>query len=201
MTTLAVLLAAGGGTRFSAGDEARGHKLLALLRGRAVVDHSFAAMVAAGLDDCVVVTGAVDLADHVSGVAIAHNPRWASGQRSSLMVAVEHARARGHDAIVVGLADQPFVTADAWRRVADSDAPIAVASYGGRRGNPVRLHESVWPELDDPRADPDSGARSLMSRYPDLVRLVECEGSDADIDTVEDLQNLRTQNEDPTTWT
>lgn len=166
-----------------------------------MVDHSLAAMVAAGLDDCVVVTGAVDLADHIIGVASVHNPQWASGQRSSLLVAVQHARARGHDTIVVGLADQPFVTADAWRRVAASDSPIAVASYGGRRGNPVKLAESVWTELIDPGADPDSGARSLMVRHPDLVRLVECEGSDADIDTVEDLQNLRSQNEDPTTWT
>lgn len=189
MTTLAVLLAAGAGTRFTASDPSRGHKLLAPLRGRSVIDHSIAAMVEARLDDCLVVTGAVDLSAHLSGVASIHNPDWASGQRSSLLVAISRARELGHDAVVVGLADQPFVDADSWRRVAASDSPIAVASYGGRRGNPVRLHSSVWDELDDPTADPDSGARNLMIRYPDLVTLVDCEGSDGDIDTVEDLNS------------
>ena len=51
MTTAAVVLAAGGGTRF-AGDA---HKLLAPLRGRPVVVHAVSAALDAALDEVLVV--------------------------------------------------------------------------------------------------------------------------------------------------
>jgi molybdenum cofactor cytidylyltransferase len=180
MTTAAVLLAAGGGTRFH-GD---GHKLLALLRGHPVYEHALAAARAAGLDELIVVLGAVPLA-LPADVTVLANERWAEGQATSVHAAVAHATTAGHEAVVVGLADQPFIEAEAWRMIAGTDGPIVVATYDGRRGNPVRLHRDVWPLL---AADGDEGARALMRSRPDLVRQVACPGDPADIDTVEDLQ-------------
>jgi CTP:molybdopterin cytidylyltransferase MocA len=183
VTTTAALLAAGGSTRFVGPT----HKLLAALDGRPVFRWALDHVVAAGLDHVVVVTGAVDLGIEDVGVTIVHNEHWEHGQAGSLQLAIRAAEAAGSEFIVVGLADQPFIPASAWRAVATSDsaAPILVATFDGRRGpNPVRLHRSVWPQVP---AAGDEGARSLMRLHPDWIDEVACEGSAADIDTLEDL--------------
>lgn len=179
--TVVLVLAAGAGSRYTAS----GHKLLASgVDGRSVLDHSLAAALEAAIGPVVVVTGAIDpvLPD---GVERVHNPDWADGQITSLRRGVEAARALGADRVVVGLGDQPYVSADAWRLVAAASAPIAVATYDGRRRNPVKLESSVWDLL--PRTG-DEGARALMRLRPDLVGEVPCSGSPADIDTVEDVR-------------
>jgi CTP:molybdopterin cytidylyltransferase MocA len=182
-TALGVLLAAGSGTRF----EGNQHKLLSLIDGKTIFSRSLSSMAGSGLDGFIVVSGALDLTDHIGDVEEVHNPDWKTGQRSSVITAMKFARSHGYDAIVVGLADQPFLTSQAWINVASSTSPIAVATYNGTRGNPVRLHSSVWDTFEDLEADPDAGARSLIHLHPELVREVACEGNSADIDTTEDL--------------
>jgi molybdenum cofactor cytidylyltransferase len=104
---------------------------------------------------------------------------------TSLQVGITRARRDGHAAVVVGLGDQPLVQSEAWRRLAGaSTSPLAVATYQGKRGNPVRLSSMVWPLL--PTVG-DEGARVVMRRRPDLVVEVPCPGRSADIDTVDDL--------------
>lgn len=185
MTIAAVVLAAGAGSRFLASGGAH-PKPLAEVGGVPLVDRVLDAVIAAGLDEVVLVDGSTDLSDRAtSEVVVLHNERWPEGIATSLQVAIGHARAAGHRAIVVGLADQPGVSADAWRAVATAVAPITVATYDGRRGNPVRLDAEVWDLLP---LTGDEGARRLMRERPDLVREVPCTGEPWDIDTVEDLE-------------
>ena len=169
---IAALLAAGAGSRF----EGPTHKLLAPFRGKPLYRWAYEHAVSSGLH-VIVVTGDVDL-DLPDTV---HNPRWAEGIATSLQAAV--GAAGDADAIVVGLADQPLIPAEAWRRVASADAPIAVATYGGKRRNPVRLAREVWPELP---ATGDQGASALFRNHEVLE--VACPGNPGDVDRVEDLE-------------
>ena len=140
----------------------------------------------AGLPCTWVVTGCVDLAAVLPpGVTVIDNPDWADGQASSLQRAVARARAADVTAVVVGLGDQPLVPGEAWRAVAASGADIAVATYDGKRRNPVRLAARVWDLLP---GSGDEGARTVMRARPDLVTEVPCPGDPVDIDTREDLQ-------------
>ena len=185
MTTAGVLLAAGAGTRF-AGSQ---HKLLATIEGRSVAARALQSLLDASLDAIALVSGAVDLSavlDEVDGdVVLISNERWESGMASSVRCAASWAAEAGHEAIVVGLADQPFVLPEAWQAVAASDGPIAVATYGSRPRNPVRLAQQVWPLLP---SNGDEGARAVIRRMPEIVVPVACEGRADDIDTVEDLR-------------
>lgn len=188
-----VLLAAGGGRRFSD----IGHKLLAQRTPEepTVIELALRSALAAERGPLIVVTGALDdvalrtrpgiaeLLDR-DDVLVRHNPDWESGQASSIQVAVRSATELGADSLVVGLADQPFIDATAWQHVADGLGAIVAAAYDGRRGNPVRLHQSVWGLLP---TSGDEGARNLMRVRPELVVEVPCSGSPDDIDTLEDL--------------
>lgn len=206
-TAATVVLAAGGGSRFRTGarfsnvalgggaqggpaaggtseDPAAGaHKLLALLDGRPLVCFAVEAAAAAGADETVVVTGAVELAGHLPPeVTILENASWAEGQATSLAVALDWCRRRGHVAAVVGLGDVPGIPAAAWRALLDVRAPLAVATFGGLRHPPVRLERSVWAAVP---VVGDEGARSLL-RAPGVME-VPCPGVALDVDTVEDL--------------
>lgn len=176
----AVLLAAGEGSRFAADH----HKLLADLRGRPVLAHAIDAVVASGLE-LIVVTGAVDV-DHLlpASATVVHNPHWRDGQAVSVRAGIAAADAANHDAVVIGLGDQPFVTPGAWRAVASSSSPVAVATYDGVRGHPVRLGVGVWSLLPP---FGDEVGRAIMRDRPDLVVQIRCDGNPTDIDTLEDL--------------
>lgn len=178
--TAAVVLAAGAGSRFAGPTP----KLLAPLPGGGtVLDAALGAALDAGIGPVYVVVGAVEVA--APGCRVVPNPAWAGGIATSLAAGIAAAAADGHGAVVVGLGDQPGVTAEAWRRVAAATAaPLAVATYGGVRGHPVRLAAEVWPELP---ATGDAGARALLRRPGHRVTEVPCPGSAADVDTREDL--------------
>lgn len=191
---IAVLLAAGAGSRF-AGSE---HKLLATLPAaddrpaEAVAARAFSNLARSGIEHVVVVTGAVDvgavlpITDAANAtVEIVHNPRWATGQMSSVRAGISRARDLGARRVVIGLADQPAVEPAAWNAVAGSGGAIVVATYDGRRGNPVALAAEVWSLLPE---EGDEGARTLMRLHPELVVEVACSGSPDDIDTTEDLR-------------
>ncbi|MFM9094152.1 MAG: NTP transferase domain-containing protein [Acidimicrobiaceae bacterium] len=186
----AVLLAAGSGSRFSG----EAHKLLTVIGGQTVFAWALQNCLAAQFQHLIVVTGAVNLTAQISDAEIAttnlievHNTNWQTGMASSLQCAISEAQRHGASSIVVGLADQPAIKPSSWQRIANATAPLAVATYNGVRGNPVRIHAELWPLLP---STGDEGARSLFKSHKDLLEEVACDGSSQDLDTSSDIETL-----------
>jgi molybdenum cofactor cytidylyltransferase len=185
------VLAAGRGTRLGA-DAA---KPLLEWHGRPLVAWATDAALRSGLAPVVLVTGyrgAEVAATAPDEVTVVDNAAWHAGIASSLGAALATLAPMAEvGAVCVGLADQPRVGPDAYRRLAAAyrdGATFAVATYGGVRANPVLLARSLW---DEARAlTGDEGARVLMASH--TVVDVPCDGtgSPADVDTYEDLGRL-----------
>jgi CTP:molybdopterin cytidylyltransferase MocA len=185
----AIVLAAGGGSRFG------GVKLLAKLGGRPIIEAVLDNLREAPVDEIIAVVGAdaVRLREVCEryGVRTVANEEWERGQSTSVVAGL---RASGGRAAVVLLGDQPFVGAEAVERLVAAfaeGARVAVATYGGKRRNPVLFSREVWPLLEAELAG-DEGARSVLRRHPELVVEVPCEGvgDPVDVDTREDLRRL-----------
>jgi CTP:molybdopterin cytidylyltransferase MocA len=199
VTVAAVVLAAGRGSRL--GEDAAVAKPLLEYRGRPLVAWALDAAVGSGLAPVLLVVGhqgaeIARAAADVERVIVVPARDWADGISQSLRAALEVLDSDPSvDAVCVGLADQPRVGAEAYRRVAaaaDSGAALAVATYEGRRGNPVALARPLWAAA---RAlTGDAGARQLMDGSEIEV---DCTGTGdpVDVDTLDDLRSLE---ENPT---
>ena len=197
-TVAGVLLAAGEGSRFGQ------PKALVKLNGQTLAERGVGLLRAGGADPILVVTGAVPL--ELAGTLTVDNPQWRTGMGSSLRAALqtltevdpgpeigpEIGTAVG--AVVVALADQPLVGAEAIARLIAAyrgGASVAVAAYHGQPRNPVLLAREHWPEVIA-TATGDQGARTFLRTRPELVTLVECgdTGRPDDIDTPADLARI-----------
>jgi len=190
-----VLLAAGAGSRLGR------PKALVELGGQTLAERGVQLLRAGGAAPILVVTGAVPLTPvtpvQLDQIRTVYNERWRTGMGSSLCAALLALTETGPSevgAVVVALADQPLVGADAVARLIAAyrdGASVAVAAYDGRPPNPVLLAREHWPEVLA-TATGDQGARAFLRARADLVTLVECgdTGSPDDIDTAEDLERV-----------
>ena len=183
------MLAAGRSTRFD------GVKQLAPFGDRPLVRWAVDAAVASGLRPVLTVVGSRSgpiQAVLPQGVDVVRAWRAKAGIAQSLralVAALDGWRQVG--AVCVGLADQPGVGPQAYRRLADAydaGATLAVATYTGQRRNPVLIARALWPRVAALRGD--VGARALMQ--DETVTEVDCTdtGTPADIDTPADLERV-----------
>lgn len=196
MRVLGILLAAGIGSRFEAGN-----KLLANLCGKPVVAHAgetLAAAHAAGhLNDSIVVLG--HEAEQVRGAftaesfEVVENSDYGEGQATSVSLGTRAARDRNADAVVFALGDLPCVSPETVERLVsswgDSEAGIVVPTHDGKRGNPVLFDERHFEELST--ISGDGGGRELFKANPVEYVAVDDPGIHRDVDTVADLEALR----------
>jgi CTP:molybdopterin cytidylyltransferase MocA len=178
-----LLLAAGQGARLGR------PKALLEHQGERLVDRGVRLLEEGGCHPVVVVLGAAT--PQVRRAVTVQNPDWASGMGSSLRVGLAAVPAEA-EAVVIALVDQPFVRPVAVRALIDSGAGVAVATYGGRRRNPVLIERGHFAEVTA-LARGDVGARPFLAAHPELVTEVACPGDPADIDTPEDLRLLQAE--------
>ena len=156
-----LVLAAGAGTRYGQ------PKAPVVIDGERLVDRAVRCLRDGGCDPVVVVLGA--WVGHVPDADVIVNEEWAEGMGSSLRAGLRELLDRDDvDAAVVTLVDLPGMTGEAVRRLATSSADLAVATYGGERGHPVRMGRRFWPEAIE-GAHGDEGARRLLRSHPEVV--------------------------------
>ncbi|WP_426566895.1 nucleotidyltransferase family protein [Angustibacter sp. McL0619] len=178
-----IVLAAGAGRRFGSA------KALALLDGRRLVDRAVQTLREGGCADVLAVAGAVPLRDVDARVVT--NVNWPTGMASSLRVGLTAAQAGPWTTAVLLLVDQPWIGADAVRRLLEAmpdGGTCAQATYGGLPGHPVAFARSTWADVAG-AARGDQGARVWLRTHPQDVDLVDCDGTGhpRDVDRPEDL--------------
>lgn len=183
----AILLAAGSGSRFG------GEKLLHPLEdGVAIAAHAARSLLAVTPDVIAVVRwGDFPLYEMLEqeGCQVTMFQGAARGMGASLAHGV--GEARGADGWVIALADMPRISAGTVRKVfaaLEEGDLIVVPARKGERGHPVGFGAALRNELL--ALDGDQGARAVVERHRDKVRLVECDdpGIFYDVDRKSDLK-------------
>jgi molybdenum cofactor cytidylyltransferase len=188
--TAALVLAAGAGRRFG------GQKLLADLDDTPILQYVLDLAAVAGLDPVVVVLGSDADAlvarlwwrDEVRLI----NPAPERGISSSVRMGVASLLLSDAQRAVVLPGDQPRLSAAQLDVILaaprDESRPIVVPRYSGTPGNPVLLERAAWPLAA--QLEGDTGMTQLFATNRDLVRYVDVEGANPDVDTAADLAAL-----------
>ncbi len=184
----AVILAAGGSTRFGS------PKQLARWGDKTLLEHVVDTALAAETRPIVVVLGAeVAQCRAVLGnrpVQVIVNPAWAEGQSTSMQAGLA-ALPGNIGGVLFLLGDMPGVTAELLNRLIqrhrETLAPLVWPEFAGQRGNPVLFDRALLAELSQVRGD--TGGKPVLLRYQAQAERVEV--ADAailrDVDRVEDL--------------
>lgn len=189
--TAAVILAAGGSTRFGS------PKQLARWQGQTFIERAVETALASQAEPVIVVLGAEAgqsralLQNHP--VQIVVNPNWADGQSSSMAAGLA-ALPDNVQAVVFLLVDLPGITPSMVDLVIDRHrqtlAPLVWPEYQGRRGHPILFDRGLFPDLKRVRGD--TGGRPVVMAYQDRAERVEVNDPAIiqDIDRPEDLARV-----------
>ena len=185
----ALVLAAGSASRFGA------TKQLAEVDGVALVRRATDAAAAVCGNRLALVVGhdwqAVSKAGLSAGGFLVCNDHYSKGLGSSIAQGVG---ALGHvaGAVLVVLADQPFVTADHLRALIDAWGgnadEIVATSFGESVGPPVLFGHDCFDELAS--LSGDSGGKHLLRDARYSVTRIPFAAAATDIDTPEDLRRI-----------
>ncbi len=193
----AIVLAAGRSSRMG-----RPKAALPLDDGQTFLSHIVSALQEAGVSDIIVVVGHDPQAVRASlpreraspAVRFVENPKYESGQLSSLLAGISAIESDEAPAALVTLVDVPLVSAATIRAVVErylqTGAPVVRPARGAEHGHPVLIDRRVFADLRG--ADPAQGAKAVIRRYASAAGEVPVEDAGAflDIDTVEEYERI-----------
>jgi molybdenum cofactor cytidylyltransferase len=175
----------------------KGNKLLIQIDGQPLVRRVVRSIEVSSARPIVVITGHEHerVTAALAGVdcRIVCNSDFRSGLSTSIRAGV--AAVAECDGAIILLGDMPAVSSSLIDKMTaafdpDKGRAICVATYNGRRGNPVLFDRRFFPELL--AISGDVGARDIVRQNRELVCEVESgnEGPLLDLDTREDLEEF-----------
>ena len=182
-----ILLAAGESQRFGT------PKQLAQLDGKSLLRRAAETAVEANLGPVNVILGAVDqpCREALAGlhVNIVVNPQWKAGMAGSIIAGLRPWIGSRLEGVIVGLADQPGVTASQLRdlQAASLSHAVVASRYAGQLGVPAWFSITKFEELL--AMEGGQGAKALIAREPDVAWL-DLPAAALDVDTPADLGRI-----------
>jgi molybdenum cofactor cytidylyltransferase len=130
-------------------------------------------------------------------VQVIFNSKWEQGMGTSVAVAMHYLQQNNlhFDAVLILLTDQPLLDSNYFNTLIDkylnSNKNIIASQINDRAGVPVILNQRYFKALE--KLAQDYGAKRIISENQEDVCLVNSEGKNQDVDTLEAYQNLYEQ--------
>jgi molybdenum cofactor cytidylyltransferase len=188
-----IVLAAGASRRM------KQPKQLLLFEGKTLLRRAVETAVESDYKPVVVVLGAyfeeikTEIAD--LPVEIVFNEDWQSGLSSSLNLGIEKLLRAAPEvgALVVTLADQPFVTAEHLNLLGEkfnrTGKPVIAAEYNQTLGVPALFSRIIFDDFKD--LSGDKGAKPIIEKHRESLAAVDLPEAAFDIDTPQDFAGLK----------
>jgi CTP:molybdopterin cytidylyltransferase MocA len=176
-----IILAAGSGSRMGQ------PKATVEINGERLVDRAVSTFRDAGITHIYVVLGAWQ--GDVPHAEIVVNNEWHTGMGSSLRAGLtEVTSTMEFSAAIVSLVDLPGLNSAAVQLVAESSSKLAMGTFHGKPGHPVKFDRQYWPEIIA-HAINDTGARNFLKGRQDVDYIsLDHLATGEDVDSPEDLQ-------------
>ena len=189
----ALVLAAGASTRMQGAN-----KLLLPVNGLPMIAAVCDAVLAAGYDPVIVVTGHDETLIRAAligkSITFAHNPDWKAGMSGSIRTGLA-ALPPAADGVLIALADMPRVGPPLLRTLMDrferqgGGNRIVYPEYGGQQGNPVLFPREHFPEIA--ALSGDRGAKAVLQSHRGAALAVAVDTPDVILDCDSEADYLK----------
>ncbi len=127
-------------------------------------------------------------------ICVTYNTQWQQGMSTSIATGIKALLQMkvNFEAIIVALADQPFITAQVYNRLMErycqNQLKAVASNYSDTLGVPALFDVTLIPELL--KMKQKGGAKQLLNQYSDRAFNLDLPEAAVDIDTPADYQKL-----------